>query len=80
MSWKEKVDYGKFVLFCDIYRSKIEIEKEFGLTKSESTHAMKYFSKFADDFDIVKDVGSTSRAWWVKSTKNALKYWMDRES
>ena len=79
MGWKEKIEYREFVLFCDIYRSRTEIEERFGLTKSESIHALKYFSKFDDDFLVEKDVGVTGKAWWIKSRPEALEYWRNRE-
>jgi len=71
LGWKDKVDYKEMVLFCDIYRSREELEKRFKLTKTESIHALRWFAKFDDDFIIEKDVGGTGRAWWIKATKQA---------
>ena len=74
MSWKEKINYSEMVKFCKIYRSKKEIQEKFNLTPIEAWHAIKWFSKFEDDFIVEKDTGNTSRAWWIKSTSDAFRY------
>jgi len=79
MGWKDKVNFEQLVLFCDIYRTTFEIQKEFTMTPIEAWHCVRWASKFKDDFLVEQQSGATRRAIWLKATPLAYNYYKSLE-
>jgi hypothetical protein len=79
VSWKEKVGYKEFVLFCNVYRSVKEVEKRFGLSPIQAWHCVKWFCCFDEDFLVERDAGITCRAVWIKSREDVLNKFLSED-
>lgn len=70
--WKDKVKLNEMFKFCEIPRTRKEIQKEFNLTPIQSWHCCRYLMKLSSDMIVEKNIGITSRAYHFKTRKTTL--------
>lgn len=77
MAWEEKAPVDDVLLFCECWRTREEIQENFGLTPAESWNCARFIGKLRAT-QVEHRKGATRRAHMYKTRYYAIKEIRDK--